>query len=189
MKTQLKINIVTLLLIFPLSLYAQDKTEAAGRFDREKTELTKLELELEEKTKSAALAGQKAQRSADANKEAAGKLKSNLQDEGVSKAASEAARSAVRDSKQAGKANLQLAHLKKEIQQKRDKITQTEQQLSVIKEQVPAQPAGIAEADTVSSVSSPASQRIAAPANEPVSKTSTEPAPVAAPMKGAEIPV
>ena len=100
------------------------------RINDRKLQLAKLQNSLDQKTRDAQAAADEAQKSAEANSQAAAKLTTNAEDKSLANSAGKSAKDAKHDAKQARKAAADLDKLKKDISSLQQKIADDEQKLS-----------------------------------------------------------
>lgn len=104
--------------------------EVSKKLNERKTELAKLENELDGATREVEKTAEQAQRSADDNQKNAEKLGSDPQDKKLARRAGNSASGARKDAKRARKAADHLDDLKKDIESLRRKIAEDEAQLA-----------------------------------------------------------
>lgn len=104
--------------------------EISKRVNENKMQLAKLENEREEKMMEVSQTSENAQKSADANKQAADKLSDESQDRKLARRASNSAGSAKSDAKKARKAGYNLEKLDKDINSLRTSIQEDEKKMA-----------------------------------------------------------
>lgn len=104
--------------------------EISKRVNENKMQLAKLENEREEKVMEVSQTSENAQKSADANKQAADKLGDESQDRKLARRASNSAGSAKSDAKKARKAGYSLEKLDKDINSLRISIQEDEKKMA-----------------------------------------------------------
>lgn len=102
------------------------------RLNDSKIELAKLENQIPHAVDETASTAERAQRSAEENKVAAGKLSTDPQDKQLARKASKAASAASRDAKRARKAADNLAKLRRNVDSLREKIKEDEGKLALL---------------------------------------------------------
>jgi len=102
------------------------------RINDNKLKLAKLENTVEKKTQNVQVTGDEAQKSANANGQAADKLTNDSQDKKLASNASKSAKEAKHDAKEARKANASLENLKKDIETLKSKIATDESKLAAL---------------------------------------------------------
>lgn len=107
--------------------------ELSKQINDRKLKLAKLENTVEEKTMDMERTSNRAQKSADANAEAANNLSKDSQDKNLARKANKAAGNAKSDARHARIAADNLADLKKEIESLKDKIAKDEAKLATMR--------------------------------------------------------
>lgn len=143
MKTNRIIYALSLILLaFPLTAQVVSKDslsilkeqrqmlEIGKRLNENKLELAKLENEREEKVTAVSQTSENAQKSADANKQAADRLGEESQDRKLARRANSSAGSARADAKRARKAGYSLEKLDKDISSLKASIREDEEKLA-----------------------------------------------------------
>ncbi|SEJ83592.1 hypothetical protein SAMN05216327_12312 [Dyadobacter sp. SG02] len=102
------------------------------RLNDSEIELAKLENQIPGAVDEATSTAERAQRSAEENKVAAGDLSSDPQDKQLARKASKAASAAIRDAKRARKAADNLAKLRRNVDSLREKIKEDEDKLALL---------------------------------------------------------
>lgn len=141
-----------ILLAFPLTAQVVSKDslsilkeqrqmlEIGKRLNENKLELAKLENAREEKATAVSQTAENAQKSADANKEAADKLGEESQDRKLARKANSSAGSAKSDAKKARKAGYSLEKLDKDISSLKNSIQEDEKKLADMQPAVHGEP-------------------------------------------------
>lgn len=153
MKTNRIISALSLILLaFPLTAQVVSKDslsnlreqrqmlEIGKRLNENKLELAKLENEREEKVMAVSQTSENAQKSADANIQAADKLGEESQDRKLARRASNSAGSAKADAKKARKAGYSLEKLDKDINSLKASIQEDEKKLAGMQPAVHGEP-------------------------------------------------
>lgn len=110
----------------------KEAIELSKKINEHKTELAKLENQVSVKTLEADQTAEKAKKSAEANVQAAGKLRDDAQDKQLSKKAGKSASSASHEAKKARKAAGNLEGLQKDIVSLKGKIADQEAKLAAM---------------------------------------------------------
>lgn len=114
--------------------------EISKRLNENKMQLAKLENEREEKMMEVSQTSENAQKSADANKQAADKLKDESQDRKLARRANNSAGSAKSDAKKARKAGYSLEKLDSDINALKASIQKDEKELADMQPNIHPEP-------------------------------------------------
>jgi len=138
----MKLLAATILVLFSVGAFAQvtsdslntlkqqkQSLEVSARINDRKIQLAKLENSLDKKSREVESTALDAQKAADENTKAAGKLSGDPQDKTLAKKARKAANAAERSAKKARNASDDLAGLKKDIESMKNKIAEDESKL------------------------------------------------------------